>query len=227
MSREWNSKMQGGCANGFALWNWRHQQQGTGLPALFAGNTGEITLELWNQINTKNGKWWEEEKVEVVPGVNLSSNWNDPNNLGHCSHVTGSLHWWGPYAGYQMLLILKPGPWKRAITTCHHGLQLRYVMDTRNKIPQPTWSSCGPRPCSYCFHKTIPRRRHPTNYSNLVCNSPAFPFISTSLTIICTTAAKKKMRPSALTWWMFQEVLQHGQVLWQLLFLTAHTAVRM
>ncbi|PBK76414.1 TIP49-domain-containing protein [Armillaria solidipes] len=36
---------------------------------LFAGDTGEIKQEVWNQINTKVAEWREEGRAEIIPGV--------------------------------------------------------------------------------------------------------------------------------------------------------------
>lgn len=40
-----------------------------GFLALFSGDTGEIRLEVRDQINTKVAEWKEEGKAEIVPGV--------------------------------------------------------------------------------------------------------------------------------------------------------------
>lgn len=40
-----------------------------GFLALFSGDTGEIKMEVREQINAKVTEWREEGKAEIVPGV--------------------------------------------------------------------------------------------------------------------------------------------------------------
>ena len=40
-----------------------------GFLALFSGDTGEIKMEVREQINSKVAEWREEGKAEIVPGV--------------------------------------------------------------------------------------------------------------------------------------------------------------
>lgn len=40
-----------------------------GFLALFSGDTGEIKMEVREQINAKVTEWREERKAEIVPGV--------------------------------------------------------------------------------------------------------------------------------------------------------------
>jgi RuvB-like protein 2 len=40
-----------------------------GFLALFAGDTGEIRMEVREQIDTKVAEWREEGKATIIPGV--------------------------------------------------------------------------------------------------------------------------------------------------------------
>ena len=44
-----------------------------GFLALFSGDTGEIKMEVREQINSKVAEWREEGKAEIVPGVSPDS----------------------------------------------------------------------------------------------------------------------------------------------------------
>lgn len=43
------------------------------MPAYSTGDTGEIKMEVREQINAKVSEWREEGKAEIIPGVSIAS----------------------------------------------------------------------------------------------------------------------------------------------------------
>ncbi|KAG6386805.1 hypothetical protein SASPL_151979 [Salvia splendens] len=50
-------------------WSKNHGSRTQGFLALFTGDTGEIRVEVREQIDTKVAEWREEGKAEIIPGV--------------------------------------------------------------------------------------------------------------------------------------------------------------